>query len=113
MFIGRVVGNVWATKKVENVKSLRFLMVHPVNIDKDPNTNVVVVADTLGAGIGELVLVSYGHAARRAITESPNELSIEAAVIGIVDEIEVDEALLRGLNTAKLKSTFLPDKQSR
>ncbi len=103
MFIGRVVGTVWATKKVDNVKSLRFLMVHPVNIDKAPNTNVVVVADTLGAGIGELVIVSYGHAARRALTDLPNELSIEAAVIGIVDEIEVDEKLLKGLETRQLK----------
>lgn len=109
MFIGRVVGTVWATKKVDNVKSLRFLMVHPVNIDKAPNTNVVVVADTLGAGIGELVIVSYGHAARRALTTEPNELSIEAAVIGIVDEIEVDEKLLKGLETHRLRRDF-PDR---
>ena len=106
MFIGRVVGTVWATKKVDNVKSLRFLMVHPVNIDKAPNTNVVVVADTLGAGVGELVIVSYGHAARRALTDQPNELSIEAAVIGLVDEIEVDEQLLKGLETEKLRKNF-------
>ena len=66
MFIGRVVDTVWATKKVDNVRGLRFLLVHPVNIDKAPNTNVVVVADTLGAGISELVLCAYGHAARRA-----------------------------------------------
>ncbi len=110
MFIGRIVGTVWATKKVDNVKGLRFLMVHPVNIDKEPNTNVVVVADTLGAGIGDLVICSYGHAARRAITSEPNELSIEAAVIGIVDEIEVDEKLLKGLSIKKLQRDFPPDK---
>ncbi len=102
MFIGRVVGTVWATKKVDNVKGLRFLMIHPVNIDKAPNTNVIVAADILGAGIGELVICSYGHAARRALTDQPNELSIEAAVIGIVDQIEVDEALLNGLSAAQL-----------
>lgn len=102
MFIGRVVGTVWATKKVDNVKGLRFLMIHPVNIDKAPNTNVIVAADVLGAGIGELVICSYGHAARRALTDQPNELSIEAAVIGIVDQIEVDETLLNGLSAAQL-----------
>lgn len=103
MFIGRVVGTVWATKKVDNVKGLRFLMIHPVNIDKAPNTNVVVAADVLGAGIGELVICSYGHAARRALTDHPSELSIEAAVIGIVDQIEVDESLLSGLSAAQLQ----------
>ncbi len=106
MFIGRVVGTVWATKKVDNVKGLRFLLIHPVNIDKAPNTNVVVCADMLGAGIGELVICSYGHAARRALTDQPNDLSIEAAVIGIVDEIEVDEALLKGLNAEQLESEY-------
>jgi ethanolamine utilization protein EutN len=108
MFIGRVVGTVWATKKVDNVKGLRFLLVHPVNIDKAPNTNVVVVADTLGAGISELVICAYGHAARRAITDLPNDLSIEAAVIGIVDEIEVDEQLLAGLTAEQLDQSPPP-----
>ncbi len=108
MFIGRVVGTVWATKKVDNVKGLRFLLVHPVNIDKAPNTNVVVVADMLGAGISELVLCAYGHAARRALTDQPNDLSIEAAVIGIIDEIEVDEELLSGLTPEQLEKSPPP-----
>ncbi len=109
MFIGRVVGTVWATKKVENVKSLRFLLIHPVNIDKAPNTNVVVVADTLGAGMGELVICAYGYAARKALSDTPTDLSIEAAVIGIVDEIEVDEELLNGLSAEKLQKHIPPD----
>lgn len=113
MFIGRVVGTVWATKKVDNVKGLRFLLVHPINIDKAPNTNVVVVADTLGAGISELVLCSYGHAARRAITDQPNDLSIEAAVIGIIDEIEVDETLLAGLTAEQLEQHPPPVKTKK
>jgi ethanolamine utilization protein EutN len=113
MFIGRVVGTVWSTKKVENVKSLRFLLIHPVNIDKAPNTNVVVVADTLGAGIGELVICAYGYAARKAISERPTDLSIEAAVIGIVDEIEVDEELLSGLSPDLLQPRLPPEPKSK
>ncbi len=90
MFLGKVVGTVWATKKVSTVDNLRFLVVHPLNIDKEPNTNVVVVADTLGAGVGETVMCAYGHAARQAIkTVNPASLSIEAAVIGIVDRIDI------------------------
>jgi ethanolamine utilization protein EutN len=89
MFLAKVVGTVWATKKVYNVKNLRFLVVHPLNVDKAPSTNVVVVADTLGAGPGEIVICAYGHAARQAIKPAdPPSLSIEAAVIGIVDKVE-------------------------
>lgn len=92
MFLGKVVGTVWATKKVDNVENLRFLVVHPLNIDKEPNTNIVVVADTLGAGSGEMVICAYGHAARQAIqNNNPSSLSIEAAVIGIVDKIDITE----------------------
>ena len=96
MFLAKVVGTVWATKKVDNVTNLRFLVVHPLNIDKDPNTNIVVVADTLGAGVGEDVICAYGHAARKAVKEhDPGSLSIEAAVIGIVDRVDIRSELLK------------------
>ena len=88
MFLGRVVGTVWSTKKAANLEGVRFLIVHPYNLDKEPNTNVVVVADRLGAGTGEIVMCAYGKAARSAIGDQ--EMAIEAAVIGIVDQIDLD-----------------------
>jgi ethanolamine utilization protein EutN len=88
MFLGRVVGTVWSTKKAANLEGVRFLIVHPYNLDKEPNTTVVVVADRLGAGTGEVVMCAYGKAARSAIGDQ--EMAIEAAVIGIVDQIDLD-----------------------
>jgi ethanolamine utilization protein EutN len=88
MFLGKVVGTVWATKKAANLEGVRFLIVHPYNLDKEPNTNVVVVADRLGAGTGEVVMCAYGKAARSAIGDQ--DMSIEAAVIGIIDQIDLD-----------------------
>ena len=88
MFLGKVVGTVWATKKTVNLEGVRFLIVHPYNLDKEPNTNIVVVADRLGAGIGETVLCAYGKAARSAIGDQ--EMSIEAAVVGIVDQVDLN-----------------------
>src|SRR3954466_8663873 len=87
MFLARVVGTVWSTKKVADLEGMRFLIVHPFDLDKAPNTNIVVVADRLGAGIGEIVLCAYGKAARSAIGNQ--DQSIEAAVIGIVDNIDL------------------------
>lgn len=98
MFLGKVVGTVWSTKKTENLTNLRFLIIHPINLKKAPTTDVVVVADVLGAGVGETVICAYGHAARQAIQpNNPKELSIEAAVVGIVDRMDVDEKRLAGL----------------
>ncbi|MGD9488814.1 MAG: EutN/CcmL family microcompartment protein [Calditrichaceae bacterium] len=101
MFLGKVVGSVWATKKTDNLKNLRFLIVNPLNLKKAPLTDVVVVADLLGAGVGEVVICAYGHAARQAISpDDPSSVSIEAAVVAIVDRVDVDAALI----DPKLKS---------
>lgn len=98
MFLGKVIGSVWATKKTDNLAKLRFLLVHPINLNKSPTTDVVVVADILGAGSGETVICAYGHAARKAISpDDPSSLSIEAAVVGIVDRMDVDSDVLKNL----------------
>ncbi len=90
MFIAEVVGTVWATKKVDNLHNLRFLIVKPEKLHKKGADEFVVVADVLGAGPGEQVICAYGHAARMAVhPEEPDSLSIEAAVIGIVDKMDI------------------------
>ena len=89
MFIGKVVGTLWSTKKTSNIESLRFLVIHPLNLNKAPNTDIVVAADVLGAGVGEYVMVAYGRAARLAVGNE--NCSIEAAVTGIIDRIDIHE----------------------
>ena len=89
MFLGKVVGTVWSTKKTPDLEGVRFLIVHPIDLDKEPTKNIVVVADRLGAGVGETVMCAYGKAARSAIGNQ--EMSIEAAVVGIIDRVDVQE----------------------
>ncbi len=89
MFLGKVVGTVWSTKKAPDLEGVRFLIVHPIDLDKEPTKNIVVVADRLGAGVGETVMCAYGKAARSAIGNQ--EMSIEAAVVGIIDRVDVQE----------------------
>ena len=52
MFLGKVVGTVWSTKKTPDLEGVRFLIVHPYDLDKEPTRNIVVVADRLGRGNG-------------------------------------------------------------
>ncbi|HEY6045557.1 MAG TPA: EutN/CcmL family microcompartment protein [Pyrinomonadaceae bacterium] len=89
MFLGKVVGTVWSTKKTPDLEGVRFLIVHPFDLDHEPTKNVVVVADRLGAGAGETVMCAYGKAARSAIGNQ--DMSIEAAVVGIVDRVDLTE----------------------
>lgn len=93
MFIGKVVGTVWSTKKIANLEGQRFLVIHPMGLDAEPNTNIVIVADPIGAGTGETVLCAYGHAARIACGDT--DMSIEAAVVGIVDKVDWDKSALK------------------
>jgi microcompartment protein CcmK/EutM len=90
MFLGKVVGTVWSTKKTPDLEGVRFLIVHPYDLDKEPTKNIVVVADRLGAGVGETVMCAYGKAARSAIGNQ--EMSIEAAVVGIIDRVDLQDA---------------------
>lgn len=102
MFIGRVVGSLWATRKTANTESMKFLIIQPYNLSKAPNTDTIVAVDILGAGEGEIVMVAYGRAARLAVDN--NDSSIEAAVIGIIDEYEVKPDYYHGdLDTEKIK----------
>ncbi len=90
MFLGKVVGTVWSTKKSPDLEGVRFLIVHPYELDKQPNKSIVVVADRLGAGVGETVMCAFGKAARTAIGDQ--DMSIEAAVVGIVDRVDLTES---------------------
>src|ERR1700682_4610993 len=91
MFLGKVVGTIWSTKKSPDLEGVRFLIVHPYDLDKEPTKNIVVVADRLGAGSGEIVMCAFGKAARSAIGNQ--EMAVEAAVVAIVDRVDITETL--------------------
>lgn len=103
MFLARVVGTVWSTVKWKNLEGLKFLVVRPYHLadlapDMDPppaaSEDGVVVADVLGAGVGEDVIIAYGHAGRVAIEPdlapgaAPSR-PIDAAVVAIVDRFQI------------------------
>jgi len=101
MFVGKVIGNVWSTVKWQKAEGVKFLMVRPFHLDelkgdkKEREMEVVVVADRLGAGIGEDVVCSYGHSARVAYDDlfqrNGNPVTpIDAAVVAIVDDYNID-----------------------
>ncbi len=98
MFLAKVVGTVWSTKKSPDLEGVRFLVVHPYDLDKEPTRNIVVVADRLGAGSGEMVMCAYGKAARTAIGNQ--DMAIEAAVVGIVDRVDLQESFSEEMRDA-------------
>ncbi len=82
MLIGKVVGSVVSTRKCDNLVGNKFMIVEPIPSLKIDNH--IVAVDKVGAGIGELVLVAQGSAAR--IGCGDDRAPIDAAIVGIIDD---------------------------
>lgn len=79
MILGTVKGTVVSTRKFDNLVGYKLLLIEPYYGDKE---NILVAADSLGSGIGELVLVTTDNTTQHAIDRSA---PIDAFVVGIVD----------------------------
>ena len=84
MFIGKVVGSVVSTRKNENLVGNKFMIVEALDGFGEKKQRIVAV-DNVGAGLGEAVLVACGSAARIGIEQ--NTAPIEAAIVGIIDDV--------------------------
>src|SRR5437762_12643052 len=93
MFLARVEGSVVSTKKEASMNGRKLLLLRPQLVDdKDPTKfrpgmNTIIAVDSVGAGIGELVMFCQGSSARLApnLKDSP----VDAVIIGIVDTVDV------------------------
>jgi microcompartment protein CcmK/EutM len=120
MFVGKVIGTVWSTVKWPELSGHKLLVVRPYHLDtlrarhgpqagaqstQDPPhlphleiPETVVCIDLLDAGVGDDVVVAFGHAARvaaqsqdaqndpsRTPAQKPTTTPIDAAVVAIVD----------------------------
>ncbi len=89
MLIGRVVGTVVGTARSDGISGARYILVEQCSQRLLGTGDCHVVLDPLGAGEGEIVLVSQGSSARQ--TEISNKKPIDAVVVGIVDLIEEED----------------------
>ncbi len=87
MNLARVIGTVWATRKDENLVGAKMQIIQPVDHDEKNVGAPIVAVDTAGAGPGELI---YYVTAREAVIPYPTEMAcIDAAIVGIVDWLDV------------------------
>ncbi|MEW6071960.1 MAG: EutN/CcmL family microcompartment protein [Planctomycetota bacterium] len=94
MFLGKVIGEVWATRKAADLEGTRLLLVEPLDPRRDPaapKVSPVVAADPIGADLDERVVVAFGKAARVACG-GDGDYAFEAAIVGIVDDFDVPSA---------------------
>lgn len=87
MFLGRVVGRVWATAKNPSLEGQRLLIVQPLTPELKQTGRRLVCADCTGAGAGELVYVCRGREASYAFL--PENVPSDSTIVGIVDELDI------------------------
>ena len=86
MLLGRVVGTVVATRKDLNLVGLRFLLVDELDAGLASTGRLVVAADAVGSGAGEVVLFATGSSVR--LTEMTRDRPVDAVIMAIVDTVE-------------------------
>jgi microcompartment protein CcmK/EutM len=86
--ICRVVGNVVATQKNRKLEGAKLMLVQPLGLDDAPRGVTLIAIDSVGAGIGEKVLVVIeGKAAGQALGRKA--AAVDAAIIGVIDTVDV------------------------
>lgn len=87
MYLGRVIGTVVATQKYEGLEGVKLLIVQPLNHRREPTGDPIVAADSIHeAGPGELVYLTHAREAAQAL--DPSFVPVDAAIIGIVDQLD-------------------------
>ncbi len=87
MFLGKVIGNVWATQKYEALQAFKLMLVQPINGEEENIGEPIVAVDTVGAGPGETI---YYITASEAVIPLPVDMApVDASIVGIVDTINL------------------------
>lgn len=82
MITVKLIDNIWATRKAASLQGYKLMLAEVIG-----GTQVgrrMVVVDTIGAGIGERVIVTTGSSARRMLEN--DQVPVDAVVVGIIDE---------------------------
>ncbi len=92
MYIGKVAGTIVATRKNEKLVGMKLLIVKEIDDEGNFSGNYDVAVDTVGAGFRETVIVVKGSSSRQ--TSITRDKAVDAAIIGIVDTIDLDPELV-------------------
>lgn len=88
MFLGKVVGTIWATRKDSGLTGMKLQIVKHVDIQYNVKDQFVIAVDSVGAGVGEVVLVATGSSARQ--TDLTKNKPVDAVIMAIVDKLDVE-----------------------
>jgi ethanolamine utilization protein EutN len=88
MFLGKIIGNIWATEKNPSLNGFKLMIVQPLNAKLQNFSDPIVAVDTVGAGPGEII---YYITSSEAVIPLPVDTApVDAAIVGIVDTVNLE-----------------------
>lgn len=93
MKLGRIVGSVVSTRKDPSLESLKLMIVENISTSLEREGGYVVAVDSVGAGVGEVVLYATGSSAR--LTAATKDRPVDAVIMGIVDSFDLEGRTVR------------------
>lgn len=88
MFFGKVIGTIWATRKIPALNNLKLQIIQPVDSRRLPIGAPIIAVDTVGAGAGETICYITS---REASIPLPEPFApVDAAIVGIIDRIDLE-----------------------
>jgi ethanolamine utilization protein EutN len=94
MYLGIVTGTVVAERKASGLEGKKILLVQPVDEHQQPVGDIQAAIDTVQAGVGDLVYLVGSREAALAL--DPWFVPVDAAIVGIVDGLDVPPRAARG-----------------
>lgn len=98
MYLGVVTGTVVASRKAAGLEGQKLLLVQPLDDTGRSTGDVQVAVDTVAAGVGDHVYLVGSREAALALT--PWFVPVDAAIVGIVDEVHTPERSAAAPDTA-------------
>ena len=112
MFVAKVTGSLVSTQKVASMVGYKLMVVEPYRLERKERKSLAttgrtfIAVDLLGAGEGDLVLVTQGSSAR--LTPETKNLPLDTVIIGIVDKVHVDSACVYSRETDTTEAATKP-----
>jgi ethanolamine utilization protein EutN len=89
MYLGRVIGTVVASRKAAGLTGIRLMAVMPINHDGTDRGGMIVAADAVNSGPGDIVHLVGSREASLAFADQ--FVPLDAAIVGVVDQIALEE----------------------
>ena len=89
MFLAKIIGEVVSTVKHPSLDGRKLLVIQRLDTDQRPVGDSVLAVDSVGAGVGEVVLV-VDEGSSAALVTGLDDPPIRTVIVGVIDQIDVE-----------------------